>query len=102
MAHWVRFDDAGEVGNSFLAAGQTIRSPRSYDGRAVFEGELGIVIGRTAREVAEREAKSFDTFGVFGPVVASGIDAAGLSVRILEPGDVVACAAPLTGARRRI
>ncbi len=104
--------------NSFLAAGQTIRSPRAYDGRVVFEGELGIVIGRTAREVSEREAegyvfgytcvndvtafdlidkdqsfaqwtraKSFDTFGVFGPVVASGIDPAGLSVRTLLDGE---------------
>ena len=84
----------------------------------VFEGELGIVIGRTAREVSEREAgdyvfgytcindvtafdlinkdqsfaqwtraKSFDTFGVFGPVVASGIDPAGLSIRTLLDGE---------------
>ena len=104
--------------NSFLAAGQTIRSPRAYHGRVVFEGELGIVIGRTAREVSEREAgdyvfgytcindvtafdlinkdpsfaqwtraKSFDTFGVFGPVVASGIDPAGLSIRTLLDGE---------------
>ena len=104
--------------NSFLATGQTIRSPRAYDGRVVFEGELGIVIGRTAREVSEREAgdyvfgytcindvtafdlinkdqsfaqwtraKSFDTFGVFGPVVASGIDPAGLSIRTLLDGE---------------
>ncbi len=104
--------------NSFLAAGQTIRSPRAYHGRVVFEGELGIVIGRTAREVSEREAgdyvfgytcindvtafdlinkdpsfaqwtraKSFDTFGVFGPVAASGIDPAGLSIRTLLDGE---------------
>ncbi len=104
--------------NSFLAAGQTIRSPRAYHGRVVFEGELGIVIGRTAREVSEREAgdyvfgytcindvtafdlinkdpsfaqwtraKSFDTFGVFGPVVASGIDPDGLSIRTLLDGE---------------
>ncbi len=104
--------------NSFLAAGETIRSPRAYDGRVVFEGELGIVIGRTAREVSEREAgdyvfgytcindvtafdlinkdpsfaqwtraKSFDTFGAFGPAVASGIDPAGLAVRTLLDGE---------------
>ena len=97
---------------SYLATGGTIRKPSSYDGKVVFEGELGIVIGRTCRAVSESEAeasifgytcindvtaiglvgkdptfqqwtraKSFDTFGVFGPVVATGLDPSSLSIR---------------------
>ncbi len=104
--------------NSFLATGGTIHCPPSYDGRVVFEGELGIVIGKTASAVSEDEAgdhifgytcindvtafdlidkdptfaqwtraKSFDTFGVFGPAVASGIDPAGLAIRTLLNGE---------------
>ena len=34
--------------NSFLAGGQTIRAPTSYAGKVVYEGELGIVIGKRA------------------------------------------------------
>jgi 2-keto-4-pentenoate hydratase/2-oxohepta-3-ene-1,7-dioic acid hydratase in catechol pathway len=98
--------------NSYLATGQTIRMPKSYSGKVVYEGELGIVIGRTCRSVSEAEAernifgytcindvtaadilnrestfaqwtraKSFDTFGVFGPVVATGLDPMQLSIR---------------------
>src|SRR3954469_13337901 len=29
--------------NSFLAGGQTIKAPPSYNGKVVFEGELGVV-----------------------------------------------------------
>jgi len=42
--------------NSFLAHGETIRSPRSYDGKVVYEGELGVVIGRRASGVPESDA----------------------------------------------
>jgi len=101
-----------KAASSFLPAGGTIRTPKSYAGKVVFEGELGIVIGRTCRAVSEDEAarsifgytcvndvtaaeilnrdptfaqwtraKSFDTFGVFGPVVATGLDPMRLSVR---------------------
>ncbi len=103
---------------SHLAGGETIRRPASYDGRVVFEGELGVVIGEAARGVAEGEAdryifgytcindvtafdlinkddsfaqwtrsKSFDTFGVFGPVVATGLNPADLVVRTILNGD---------------
>lgn len=103
--------------NAYLAHEQAIRKPASYDGRVVYEGELGIVIGKTcsnaepadaaahifgytcindvtALEILNRDpsfaqwtrAKSFDTFGVFGPVVATGIDPAGLSVVTLLNG----------------
>lgn len=85
--------------NSFLAANQVIRTPKSYSGKVVYEGELGIVIGKRIHEVDETEAanaifgytcindvtaieilnrdpgyaqwtrsKSFNTFGVFGPL----------------------------------
>ena len=101
-----------KANGSYLATGETIRKPASYDGKVVFEGELGIVIGKTCRAVSETEsphcifgytcindvtaigivgkdgsfqqwtrAKSFDTFGVFGPVVATGLDPATLSIR---------------------
>ncbi len=98
----------------YLGSGGIIRKPPAYDGKVVFEGELGIVIGRECRAVSEAHAashifgytcindvtavgligkdatfaqwtraKSFDTFGVFGPVVATGLDASTLSVRTL-------------------
>jgi len=101
----------------FLGDGGTIRKPTSYDGRVMYEGELGIVIGRTCAEVGEEQAedfifgytcindvtalqligqdpafpqwtraKSFDTFGPFGPVVATDIDATGLTVKTLLNG----------------
>lgn len=104
--------------SAFLAHGETIRRPASYDGKVVYEGELGIVIGRTCSHVTEAEApgyvfgftcvndvtaaelinktasfpqwtraKSFDTFGVFGPVVATGLDPMRLSVRTILNGE---------------
>jgi len=103
--------------NSFLATRETIRRPASYNGKVVYEGELGIVIGRQCKEVAEDEAsacifgytcindvtaadlinkdptfaqwtraKSFDGFGVFGPVVATGLDPNTLTVRTILNG----------------
>ncbi|MEO8181189.1 MAG: fumarylacetoacetate hydrolase family protein [Deltaproteobacteria bacterium] len=134
-----------------LAPGAELRAPRSYTGRVVYEGELGIVIGRRALDLAPEQAveaifgytcvndvtaldlitaepaqwtraKSFDGFGPFGPVIATGLDVALLSVRTLvngrerqnypisdlvfspaeivswltlEPGDVIACGTSL-------
>jgi 2-keto-4-pentenoate hydratase/2-oxohepta-3-ene-1,7-dioic acid hydratase in catechol pathway len=45
--------------NSFLAHGETIRVPKSYGGKVVYEGELGIVIGRRASGVSEADAPKF-------------------------------------------
>ena len=104
--------------NSFLAHDETIRKPKSYDGKVVYEGELGIVIGKRASAVSEADApkhifgytcindvtaaeiinsdatfaqwvraKSFDTFGVFGPVVATGLDPMTLSIKLVLNGD---------------
>ena len=103
--------------NSFLAGGQTIRVPASYSGKVVYEGELGVVIGKRASNVSEADAnqyifgytcsndvtaaeiiqkdptfaqwtraKGFDSFGVFGPVIATGLDPLGLSVKPLLDG----------------
>ncbi|NIA69989.1 fumarylacetoacetate hydrolase family protein [Pelagibius litoralis] len=103
--------------NAFLATGQTIRRPKSYDGPVVYEGELGIVIGKTCSEVSEEDApghifgytcindvtaakiiskdptfpqwaraKSYDTFGVFGPAIATDIDPLTCSVKTVLNG----------------
>jgi 2-keto-4-pentenoate hydratase/2-oxohepta-3-ene-1,7-dioic acid hydratase in catechol pathway len=103
--------------SSFLATGKTIRRPQSYSGRVVYEGEIGIVIGKTCRGVSQDEAadcifgytcindvtavdlinkdksfaqwtraKSFDTFGVFGPVVATDVDPAALTIKTVLNG----------------
>lgn len=97
--------------------GATIARPPSYAGKVVYEGELGIVIGRRCSEVTPQEAgefifgytcvnditaldlisadptfaqwvraKSFDGFGPFGPVIATGLDPRELTVRTLLNG----------------
>jgi 2-keto-4-pentenoate hydratase/2-oxohepta-3-ene-1,7-dioic acid hydratase in catechol pathway len=38
--------------------GTTIRRPASYDGKVVYEGELGIVIGRVCKDASEDEAQA--------------------------------------------
>ena len=98
--------------NSFIGPGDTIRVPKSYPGKVVYEGELGIVIGQRCKEVSEAKAanfifgytcindvtaaeilnkdpsfaqwtraKSFDTLGVLGPVIATDIDPMLLTIR---------------------
>ena len=104
--------------NSSLAANQTIRKPPG-DAKVAFEGELGIVIGKTCTgvafdkaldhvlgytcandvtvsEILRRDpsftqwdrAKGFDTFCPMGPVVATGLDPASLTVTTLLNGEV--------------
>ncbi len=106
-----------KAATSFLAGGGAIRRPAGYDGRIIYEGELGIVIGKTCSHIDEAaaadhifgytcindvtavdilnadssfpqwaRAKSFDSFGVFGPVIATGLDPAGLVVRTILNG----------------
>ena len=103
-----------KANNSFLAGGDTIRVPANYAGKVIYEGELGVVIGKRCRAVSEADAancifgytcvndvtaseilnkdpgfaqwtraKSFDTFGVFGPVIATGIDPSSLVVKTI-------------------
>jgi len=42
--------------NSFCAHGTVIRKPAHFDGKVIFEAELGIVIGRRASAVSEADA----------------------------------------------
>lgn len=102
---------------SVTAPGAIVKRPTSYDGKTVFEAELGIVIGKRASAISEADAakhifgytcinditaadilnrdptfpqwaraKSFDGFGPFGPVIATGLDPAGLSIRAILNG----------------
>jgi ketopantoate reductase/2-keto-4-pentenoate hydratase/2-oxohepta-3-ene-1,7-dioic acid hydratase in catechol pathway len=106
-----------KAATSYLAAGEPIRRPKGYSGKIVYEGELGIVIGKRCSCASEAEAadaifgytcindvtaadtltknpafaqwtraKSHDTFGVFGPAIATGLDPAKLSVRTVLNG----------------
>ncbi|HVR92219.1 MAG TPA: fumarylacetoacetate hydrolase family protein [Casimicrobiaceae bacterium] len=106
-----------KANNSFLADGETIRAPKSYAGKVVYEGELGIVIGKRCCAVSEADAasyifgytcindvtaidilnkdpgfaqwtraKGFDTFGVFGPAIATDVDPAKLAVKTILNG----------------
>ncbi|MGD9866449.1 MAG: fumarylacetoacetate hydrolase family protein [Hyphomicrobiales bacterium] len=104
--------------NSYLGPGGIIRRPKSYDGPVVYEGEIGIVIGKRCSEIPEAKAaehifgytcindvtaakiiskdktfaqwtrsKSYDTFGVFGPAIATGIDPMKLTIRTILNGE---------------
>ena len=57
--------------NSWLACGGVIRKP-ACEGKIAFEGELGIVIGRTCKEVPEHQALGH----VFGYTCANDVTAA--------------------------
>jgi len=57
--------------NSFLAAGERIRKP-ACETKVVFEGELGIVIGKACSAVAEADALAH----VFGYTCANDVTAA--------------------------
>jgi ketopantoate reductase/2-keto-4-pentenoate hydratase/2-oxohepta-3-ene-1,7-dioic acid hydratase in catechol pathway len=106
--------------NAYHPAGEPIRRPSTYDGRILYEGELGVVIGKKCSNINEAEAKdyifgytcvndvtavdlmkkfptfdqwtrakSFDTFGVFGPTIATGVDPAKLVIRTILNGKEV-------------
>jgi len=106
-----------KAANAYHPAGAPIVRPKSYDGRIIYEGELGIVIGKKCAMVSEAEAgdyifgytcvndvtavdllkknptfdqwvraKSFDTFGVMGPVIVTGLDPMTLTVRTILNG----------------
>lgn len=101
-----------------LGPNEPILRPGSYDGPIVYEGEIGIVIGRKCACVSEADiadyifgytcindvtavkliskdstfaqwtrSKAFDTFGVFGPAIATGIDPMTLTVKTVLNGD---------------
>ena len=103
--------------NSFCPHNAKIPAPKSYSGKVLYEGELGIVIGKQGKDIASDQAashifgytcvndvtafellksdpgfaqwtraKSFDGFGPFGPVIATAVDPATLTVRTLVNG----------------
>jgi ketopantoate reductase/2-keto-4-pentenoate hydratase/2-oxohepta-3-ene-1,7-dioic acid hydratase in catechol pathway len=103
--------------NSYHPAHKPIERPETYTGKIIYEGELGVVIGKKCFNISEAEAgdyifgytcvndvtavdllrkdksfeqwarsKSFDTFGVFGPVISTGLDPMKLSVRTILNG----------------
>jgi 2-keto-4-pentenoate hydratase/2-oxohepta-3-ene-1,7-dioic acid hydratase in catechol pathway len=106
-----------KTSNSYLPHDGIIKRPPAYEGKILYEGELGIVIGKTCSNVSEDEAaasifgytcvndvtalellqrdasfaqwcraKSCDSFGVFGPVIATGLDAQTLTVKTFLNG----------------
>ncbi|MEP9375510.1 fumarylacetoacetate hydrolase family protein [Aquabacter sp. CN5-332] len=54
------------------APGATVRRPPAYDGKTVYEGELGIVIGKTCANISEDEAGAH----IFGYTIVNDITAA--------------------------
>ncbi len=103
--------------NSFCPHNATIPAPKSYSGKVLYEGELGIVVGKQGKDIPQDQAashifgytcvndvtafellksdpsfaqwtraKSFDGFGPFGPVIATAVDPAALTVRTLVNG----------------
>jgi 2-dehydropantoate 2-reductase len=103
--------------NAYHPPNKPIERPATYTGKIIYEGELGIVIGKKCFNITEAEAgdyifgytcvndvtavdllrkdksfeqwarsKSFDTFGVFGPVISTGLDPMKLSVKTVLNG----------------
>jgi len=103
--------------NSYWPANRPIQRPATYAGKIIYEGELGVVIGKKCFNISEAEAgdyifgytcvndvtavdllrkdksfeqwarsKSFDTFGVFGPVISTGLDPMKLSIKTILNG----------------
>jgi 2-keto-4-pentenoate hydratase/2-oxohepta-3-ene-1,7-dioic acid hydratase in catechol pathway len=60
--------------SAFLAHGEIIRRPKSYFGKVVYEGELGVVIGRPCSAVSEAEAPAH----IFGYTCVNDVTAADL------------------------
>jgi 2-keto-4-pentenoate hydratase/2-oxohepta-3-ene-1,7-dioic acid hydratase in catechol pathway len=106
-----------KANSSFHPTAKPIRRPKGYHGKVIFEGELGLVIGKICRDVAVDQAydhlfgctcindvtsieilnknpnfqqwvrsKAADTFGIFGPVIATGLDPETLTVRAVLDG----------------
>ena len=106
--------------NAYHPHGVPIDRPKTYSGRIIYEGELGVVIGKKCFNITEAEAKdyifgytcvndvtgvdllkknptfdqwvrakSFDTFGVFGPTITTGVDPMQLKIRTVLNGKEV-------------
>ena len=57
--------------NTYLASGGVIYKPNTYDGRVFFEAEIGIVIGKTCKEVNIKDAEN----AIFGYTCVNDITA---------------------------
>ena len=66
--------------NSFLATNQVIRTPKSYSGKVVYEGELGIVIGKRIHEADEAGAAN----AIFGYTCINDVTA--IEILNRDPG----------------
>jgi 2-keto-4-pentenoate hydratase/2-oxohepta-3-ene-1,7-dioic acid hydratase in catechol pathway len=102
-----------------IEQGENIIRPKTYTENIFFEGELGIVIGKTCKDVSIEgsseyifgftcindvtamdlvkkdptfdqwtRSKSYDTFGIFGPCIATDIDPMTLSVKTTVDGEI--------------
>jgi len=58
-------------GTSVIGTGETIRRPPRYAGKIIFEGELGVVIGRTCSNVAVADARQY----IFGYTCVNDVTA---------------------------
>ena len=58
--------------NAFCAHGTVIKKPARFDGKVVFEGELGIVIGKRMSNVSEADAPAY----IFGYTCVNDVTAA--------------------------
>src|SRR6202046_949353 len=103
--------------NAYWPANRPHRRPAPEAGKIIYEGELGVVIGKKCFNISEAEAgeyifgytcvndvtavdllrkdksfeqwaraKGFDTFGVFGPVIATDVDPMKLSIKTILNG----------------
>jgi 2-keto-4-pentenoate hydratase/2-oxohepta-3-ene-1,7-dioic acid hydratase in catechol pathway len=102
-----------------IEQGENIIRPKTYTENIFFEGELGIVIGKTCKDVSIEgsseyifgftcindvtamdlvkkdptfdqwtRSKSYDTFGIFGPCIATDVDPMALSVKTTVDGQI--------------
>jgi 2-keto-4-pentenoate hydratase/2-oxohepta-3-ene-1,7-dioic acid hydratase in catechol pathway len=102
-----------------IEQGENIIRPKTYTENIFFEGELGIVIGKTCKDASIEgsseyifgftcindvtamdlvkkdptfdqwtRSKSYDTFGIFGPCIATDIDPMTLSVKTTVDGEI--------------
>lgn len=69
-----------KASSSVANPGDTIRRPASYDGKVIFEGELGVVIGQRCSGISEAKALSV----VFGYTCVNDVTAVDIMKR--EPG----------------
>jgi 2-keto-4-pentenoate hydratase/2-oxohepta-3-ene-1,7-dioic acid hydratase in catechol pathway len=60
-----------KASSSYLAHGESINVPPGYDGRVVYEGELGLVIGKVCRNLAPEEAEQ----AIFGVTCVNDVTA---------------------------